>query len=129
MTILARGLILVLGLFNFVIGLGFLLQPAKLAAAFFLSPIGSQGLATVRADFTGFFIGASVFALYGAWKMRAEALLVPMVMLGLALAGRFLSLALDGMAPTAPAPMVVEAIMLAILFFGYRTFQSASPKA
>ena len=129
MKIIARGLIMLLGLFNLVIGLGFLLQPAKLAAAFFLSPIGSQGLATVRADFTGFFIGASLFALYGAWKMRAEALLVPMVMLGLALTGRFVSLALDGMAPTAPAPMVIEAIMLAILFFGYRTFQPTRPSA
>jgi hypothetical protein len=129
MKIIARGLILMLGLFNLVIGLGFLLQPAKLAAAFFLSPIGSQGLATVRADFTGFFIGASLFALYGAWKMRAEALLVPMVMLGLALTGRFVSLALDGIAPTAPAPMVIEVIMLAILFFGYRTFQPTRPSA
>lgn len=125
MKILARGLILVLGLFNFVIGLGFLVQPAKLGAAFFLSPVGSQGLATMRADFTGFFIGASVFALYGAWKMRADALLVPMVMLGLALTGRCVSLALDGMAPTAPAPMLIEVIMLAILFFGYRAFQPA----
>lgn len=129
MKIIARGLIMLLGLFNLVIGLGFLLQPAKLAAAFFLSPIGSQGLATVRADFSGFFIGASLFALFGAWKMRAEALLVPMVMLGLALTGRFVSLALDGMASTAPAPMVIEAIMLAILFFGYRTFQRTRPSA
>ncbi len=129
MKTIMRGLVLVLGLFNLVIGLGFLLQPAKLAAAFFLSPVGTQGLATIRADFTGFFIGASLFALYGAWKMRADALLVPMVMLGLALTGRFVSLALDGFAPTAPAPMVIEVIMLAILFAGYRAFETESKSA
>lgn len=129
MKTIIRGLVLVLGLFNLVIGLGFLLQPAKLAAAFFLSPVGTQGLATIRADFTGFFIGASLFALYGAWKMRAHALLVPMVMLGLALTGRFVSLALDGFAPTAPTPMVIEVIMLVILFAGYRAFQTESKSA
>ena len=129
MKSIARGLVLILSLFNLVIGLGFLLQPAKLAAAFYLSPVGTQGLATIRADFTGFFIGASLFALYGAWKMRADALLVPMVMIGLALTGRFVSLALDGMAPTAPAPMVIEVIMLTILFVGYRAFQPTSKSA
>jgi hypothetical protein len=129
MRSIARGLVLILSLFNLVIGLGFLLQPAKLAAAFFLSPVGTQGLATIRADFTGFFVGASLFALYGAWKMRADVLLVPMVMIGLALTGRFVSLSLDGMAATAPAAIVIEVIMLTILVVGYRTFQLAGKSA
>jgi hypothetical protein len=127
MKTIMRGLIGVVGLFNLLIGVGFLLQPAKLAAAFYLSPIGSQGLATVRADFTGFFIGASLFALYGAWKMRAEALMVPMVMLGLALTGRFVSLGLDGQSSTAFPPMVIEAGMLVLLFVAFRTFKPTSP--
>ena len=50
-------------------------------------------------------------------------------MIGLALTGRFVSLALDGMAPTAPAPMVIEVIMLTILFVGYRAFQPAGKSA
>jgi hypothetical protein len=33
------------------------------------------------------------------------------------------------MAPTAPAPMVIEVIMLTILFVGYRAFQPASKTA
>lgn len=115
--------IFVLGLFNISVGLGFLLAPQTLAAAFFLSPVGTQGLATLRADFPGFFIGASVFALYAAWKRDAAALTVPMVMLGLALFGRFVSLALDGMAPTAVQPMVVEAVMLVVLVLGQRSFR------
>lgn len=116
--------IIVLGVFNISVGLGFLLAPQKLAAAFFLSPVGTQGLATLRADFPGFFIGASVFALYAAWKRDAAALYVPMVMLGLALFGRFVSLGLDGMAPTAVQPMVVEAVMLVVLVLGQRSFRA-----
>jgi hypothetical protein len=111
-----------IGLFNILIGLGFLLVPAKLGAAFFLEPLGTQGLATLRADFPGFFIGASVFALAGAWSGRAQPLLVPILMLGLALFGRFVSIAIDGMAPTAIQPMVAEAVMVTLLLLGWRTF-------
>jgi len=112
------------GLFNITIGIGFLVAPAKLAAAFFLSPIGSQGMATLRADFPGFFIGASVFALVGAWRGEARPLLVPMLMLGIALFGRVISILVDGMAPTAIQPMTVEAVMIGVLALGYRRFSA-----
>ncbi len=122
MRTILRGVIGLLGLFNLVIGLGFLLAPEKLALAFYIAPLGTQGMATIRADFPGFFIGAAVFALVGAWTGRARPLLVPMLMLGLALFGRFVSLAIDGMAPTAAPPMIAEAVMLAILLLGWRNF-------
>lgn len=124
MRTILRIVIGLIGLFNIAIGLGFLLAPEKLALAFYLAPLGSQGLATIRADFPGFFIGAAAFALIGAWTGQARPLLVPMLMLGLALFGRFVSLALDGMAPTAVAPMVVEAVMIAVLALGWRVFDS-----
>jgi hypothetical protein len=118
----AIGLIAV---FNIAIGVGFLLNPARLAGQFFLSPLGSQGLATLRADFPGFFIGASVFALVGAWTGQARPLLVPILMLSLALFGRFVSIAIDGMAPTAVQPMVAEAVMVTLLLLGWRSFDRA----
>ena len=113
------------GLFNVTIGLGFLLAPQKLAAAFFLCPVGTQGLATLRADFTGFFVGASIFALIGAWRSDPRALAVPLVMLGLALFGRIVSIVGDGMAPTALPPMIVEIVMIVLLAVGARTFAAA----
>ncbi len=125
MKTIMRGIIGLVGLFNISIGLLFLLQPAKLGAAFFLSPLTTQGLATLRADFPGFFIGASVFALCGAWRADARPLLVPLVMLGLALFGRFVSLALDGVGPAAIQPMVVEAVMLTLLLIARRSFAGA----
>ncbi len=116
-----RGIIGLVGLFNIMIGMGFLLAPAKLGLAFFLAPTSIQGLATLRADFPGFFIGASIFALYGAWRGEARPLLVPMVMLALALFGRCVSLAADGMGPGAIPPMLVEALMIGLLALGYRS--------
>lgn len=127
MRTILRGVIALLGLFNLAIGLGFLVAPEKLAQGFYLAPLGTQGLATVRADFPGFFIGVAVFALVGAWTGRARPLLVPLLMLGVALFGRFVSLAIDGMTPTAPAPMIAEAVMLTILFAGWRWFDRPTP--
>ncbi len=126
MRTIMRLLIGLVGLFNIAVGLGFLVYPAKLGAAFFLTPVGSQGLATLRADFPGFFIGASIFALIGAWRAQATPLFVPIVMLGLAIFGRFVSLAIDGVGPEAIPPMIVEAIMLTLLLTGVRVFGRAS---
>lgn len=120
-----RGAIGLIGITMLLIGIGFLLSPAKLALAFYIEPIGSQGLASIRADFSGFFIGASVFALIGAWRQQAAPLLVPLLMISIALFGRFLSLMLDGMGPAALPPMIAEAIMIGVLFLGYRAFGSS----
>ncbi len=114
-----------IGLFNLFIGARFLLTPAQMAAEFAVSPIGTQGMATLRADFPGFFLTGALFALVGAWQSDAKPLLVPIALLGFALFGRFVSVALDGTAPTTFAPMIVEAVMLAVLIFARRTFGKA----
>ncbi len=119
-----RGLIGLVGLFNIAIGLGFLLMPQKLGLAFFLAPTDIQGLATLRADFPGFFVGAATFALIGAWRADSRLLLVPMLMIGLALFGRCVSVAVDGTLPTTVPPMLVEAFMLVLLGLGYRAFRA-----
>lgn len=113
-----------LALFNLAIGLAFLLSPDQLAAAFFLQPIGIQGTATLRADFPGFFIGAAIFAIIGAWRADAAPLNVPLFMLSIAFFGRCVSLLMDGMAPTAVQPMVAEAVMMTILVLAKRAFRA-----
>jgi hypothetical protein len=125
MLVVTRIVIGLVGLFNIAIGFGFLLSPHRLAAAFFLSPVGAQGVATLRADFTGFFVGASVFALIGALAADARPLAVPIVMLGLALFGRIVSLLVDGVLPTTVPPMIVELVMILVLALGARVFSNA----
>ncbi|QLC21897.1 DUF4345 family protein [Parasphingopyxis sp. CP4] len=122
MAILVRILVLLLGLFNIFLGISFLFNPAEMAGDFFLEPQGIQGLATIRADYPAFFLTAGGFALYSAWKQSGWPLLVPMCLMSIAIIGRVVSLALDGEAPTAFQPMVVEAIMIAISVIGYRVF-------
>jgi hypothetical protein len=119
---LFRLLIGAVGLFNVVIGLLFLTQPITYAARFYLAPIGTQGLASVRADFPAFFITGGLFALWGAWRADPGPLKVPAVLLGLALGGRVVSILLDGTAPTTAPPMIAEAVMIALLLAGMRVF-------
>ena len=119
-----RVLIALVGLFNLAVGFGFVIDPARLGAAFFLSPNGIQGLATMRADFTAFFVTGGAFALLGAVRGRPEPLGAPLALLGIALSARFVSLAVDGMSPTAFQPMAAEAVMIAILAAGRRTLRA-----
>jgi hypothetical protein len=121
-----RGLIGLVGIFNLALGLGFLFDPVKLGESFFLSPTGTQGLATLRGDFSGFFVGAALFALCGAYYERADLLLVPLGMLAIADAGRAFSLIVDGASPIAFQPMIAEWIMIALLLTGYRVFGGAT---
>jgi hypothetical protein len=120
---LVRGAVGFIGVAICLIGLGFLFAPLVFAPLFYIEPVGSQGLASIRADFSGFFIGGGLFALIGAWTGRARPLVVPMVLLAIALFGRFVSLIVDGMGPGAILPMVAEAVMLAILYAGWQNFE------
>lgn len=126
---IARVLVALVGLLNLVLGGGFLVNTVKSGHDFFLTANGIQGIATMRADMTSFFLVAAICALYGAWKGRAVPLLVPMLLFGIALFGRFVSLALDGASPTVAMPMIVEAVMIAVLLFGYRTLGKSGDAA
>ena len=112
---LMRGALGVVGLFNILIGLGFLIDPAQMGMRFFLTSLGTQGLATMRADFTAFFVTGGAFALVAAWRGVRGPLAIPLTLLGIAITGRFVSLIADGTPGTALPPMLAEAVMIAIL--------------
>lgn len=115
-----------IAIFNVLIGIGFLIDPAGSALRFFLAPLGTQGMATLRADFTAFFVVGGGFALYAAWRRAAYPLYVPVALLASALIGRVVSLAADGAAPTAFPPMAVEAAMIALLLLACRNARAAA---
>jgi hypothetical protein len=123
-----RAVVGLVGLFNIVLGLGFLIDPAQAGLRFFLTSLGTQGLATMRADFTAFFVTGGTFALIGAWRARRTPLLVPLMLLGIAIGGRVVSLIADGTPGKAFTPMIAEAVMIAILALGWRTFDADAAK-
>lgn len=109
-----------IAIFNIAIGLGFLIDPAGSALRFYLAPLGTQGMATLRADFPAFFIVGGGGALLAALRAIRAPLLVPIALLGVALTGRLVSLVADGAPPTAFPPMAAEAVMIALLGLAWR---------
>jgi hypothetical protein len=122
-----RILVGLVGLLITVIGLGFLIRPVEMGALFFVAPTALQGMATLRGDFPGFFIGASIFALMGAWRADPRPLVVPIVLLCIVLFGRVVSAVADGVGPDTFPPMVAEALMIAVLEIARRTFKDKRP--
>lgn len=116
------------GLFNLVLGLGFLIDPAQAGLRFFLLSLGTQGLATMRADFTAFFATGGTFAIVAAWRAWRTPLLVPLMLLSIAIGGRVISLIADGAPGRAFPPMVAEAVMIAILAIGWRWFAAEAAR-
>ena len=128
MRTVARVGVGLVGLVNLLLGLGFLIDPAQAGLRFFLVSLGTQGLATMRADFTAFFVTGGACALVATWRSWRLPLLVPLMLLGFALFGRAVSLVADGAPGVAFPPMVVELLMIAIAAFGWRHLD-AEPQA
>ena len=94
--------------------------PEVPALALGLKPDGLLGLSTLRADVGGFFAAGGLFALAGAIRGEGRLLTPPALLLGLALAGRLLTVAVDGYTPAMLQPIVVEAVPVTILLLARR---------
>lgn len=75
----------------------------------------------------GLFGAVGILSLMGAVRDRGDLLLAPLILLGLALAGRTISLLMTGLSPDLIRPMAVEVVLVAILALGHRVL--ARPQA
>lgn len=114
MTLFLRTGLLLLALLYLAIGTGFLIAPEQLGDAFGVRATGAKGLASMRADFTGFFwlLGGALG--WGALRQSSGALLIGAFLAATALAGRGVSLLRDGNYDGAFQPMVVEALTVSL---------------
>ncbi len=124
---LVRGLVGAVGLVGLLLAAMFLLRTEPAAAKFGLQALGPLGLASLRADMVGLFGAVGVLSLTAAVRNRGDLLLAPLILIGLALSGRTISLLMTGPAPDLFPPMVVEAVLIAVLGLGYRVL--ARPQA
>ena len=120
MRLVLTGLIFAGGLMYLMMGAGFLLNPETSGAGFGVSPIGEQGLSTIRADLTAFFVVAAGSMMIGAWRRNGDLLLVAAALFAVALMGRIVSLFADGVYDGAFMPITVEAVTVVILLIASR---------
>lgn len=118
MQLIVRVAVGLLGLAGVLIALRIWMAPADVAAQLGVSPASSLGLAAIRADFAGFFGGAGALALLGALRNRSAFLLAPLILVGIALAGRIVTLVADGYSEAMLPPMAIEAALILVLALG-----------
>lgn len=118
-----RLLVAIIGLAGALVGLRTWMAPEEIGVQFGLSPASGLGLATLRADIAGFFAGVGLMCLVATITRRGAILIGPLMLVGLALAGRLFTVAINGFEPTMLAPMLVEAGVLAVLGLGYKVLE------
>ena len=119
-----RVLIGLTGLLYITLALGFLLDPAQAAARLGIGAIAPLGMATLRGDFIGFFGTIGILALLGAVRNEARYFTAPLMLVGMTLAGRLITVAASGFDATMGPPMLVEAVTVALLLLGSRSLKT-----
>jgi hypothetical protein len=119
-----RVLIGLTGLLYITLTLGFLLDPAQAAARLGIGAIAPLGMATLRGDFIGFFGTIGILALLGAVRDEARYYIAPLMLVGMTLAGRLITVAASGFDATMGPPMLVEAVTVALLLLGSRSLKT-----
>lgn len=117
---LTRGLVGLVGLLALLLASRFWISPDKIGATMGLLPDGAAGLGTLRADMAGFFGAAGVLSLTAAVRDERKWLVPVLLLLAIALSGRLLNLALTGGGQALIPPMIVEAVLIAIMALGLR---------
>ncbi|MDP3382002.1 MAG: arylsulfatase [Phenylobacterium sp.] len=120
---IARGLVGLVGLLMVAIALRIWTQPLVFAATLGLAADGPLGIASLRADLGGFFGAGGLFALLAALRADRRWLAPALILLGLALTGRVISLIASGGGVMQIPPMIVEALLIAILALGWRALR------
>ena len=115
-----RALVGLIGVLALLVAARLWIGPEAPAAALGLKADGLLGLATLRADVGGFVAAGGLFALAGAIRGEGRLLTPPAVLLGLALTGRILTVAVDGYAAPMLPPMIIEFVLVAILLIARR---------
>lgn len=115
-----RILIGLTGLAACLVALRIWMAPDEVAARLGLAAASPLGAATLRADFAGFFAAGGVFSIWAAARDARRLLTPPLLLIGCALAGRLLTLALGPQTPDMAAPMAIEGALVVLLAIGRR---------
>lgn len=122
MHLVLSAIIALFALFNIIVGVGFLINPAQAGGDFGLSVLGNAGTSALRADFTAFFFVAALFMAWGAWRRRGELLLAPLALFAIAFTGRLIDLVALGEYDGWWIPMSVEMAHIVVLALAIRAW-------
>ena len=104
------------------LGLGFaaMFSPNSMLELFDLTPKGTYGYNTIRADLGGLLIGSGLMIWIGLWKKQNSWFNATIFMMALLLFGRLISTVIDGWTNAAIPAIAVEIFALVILTLNNR---------
>lgn len=120
MQLVLRVLVGIAGLLGLLVAARMWMAPVEAAEQLGVVAASPLGLASIRADMGGFFGAGGLFAVAAAIKARGGILLTPVVLIGLALTGRLVAVAMNGFVPEMGPPMAIEGALLVLFVAGWK---------
>lgn len=111
----SRWIVTLFGLFFMALGLGFWIRPELAAGRLHLAAVGLEGLATLRADLGGLFVGLGLLSLAAVWTRRRDLALAGALVLAAIALGRLIGVAASGWSSAVLLPLAIELAALAAL--------------
>ena len=122
----ARMIVGLQGLVALAIAFGLWFAMDGMIAQLGVSVLDVTGRATVRADMAGLFAGIGVMALMAAWQQSPHWANAVLVLMAVALAGRWATVVMDGIGPNTWLPMILEAVSILILSWARSVWMQTS---
>lgn len=121
---LAKLITALVGLFSLAMGLMAWVSPAEIGKIIGLSGDTALGLHSLRGDIGAVFLGSAVGCMIALFKGKAAGLKLPIIIYGLVLLGRLLSLVLTGSGPGVMQPIIIEVVLVGASVFAYKTLKN-----
>jgi len=125
LNIICRILLALIGAGALLIAAQAWMQPDHLAGQIGFMLVGDLGHSSFRADIGGFFAASGIFMLLAAVRGERQFVLPPLVLLGLALAGRLATAAQTGFITAYVQPITIEVVTLVVLLLAWTQFRRA----
>jgi len=118
MQIAIKVVVGLIALLLLVMAFNLMFDPADSALGFNVTPIGIDGLSTLRADLGGMFLASAVLLVLGLVQQKAQWFYAVAILMGLIALGRLIGFVLDG----GPSDVTLPAFIAELVFVAILTF-------
>ena len=125
MNSLAKISAALVGLFSIAMGLLAWIDPVKVGEIVGLVGPAELGQHTLRGDLGAVFLASAIGCGLALFKGKIIGLKLPIIIYGLVLIGRLISLILTGNGVGVMQPIIIEVVLVGLSLFAYRTLKSA----
>lgn len=122
---IAKLITALVGLFSLAMGLLAWVSPAEIGKIIGLSGESVLGVHSLRGDVGAVFLASAVGCMLALFKGKVAGLKLPIIIYGLVLLGRLLSLVLTGSGPGVMQPIIIEVALVGASIFAYKTLKNA----